>query len=61
MGVQARYCTVVEDSVLGVRAGVAAGMNVLGYASSREASLLEECGARVFDSMSQLPSLLLQY
>jgi hypothetical protein len=30
MGLQATSCTVVEDSVLGVRAGVAAGMRVLG-------------------------------
>ncbi|MBH8572401.1 HAD family hydrolase [Nostocaceae cyanobacterium CENA369] len=58
MGVQAAYCTVVEDSVLGVRAGVAAGMKVLGYTNPSEASLLEDCGARVFYSMYQLPSLL---
>jgi HAD superfamily hydrolase (TIGR01509 family) len=61
MGVQATSCTVVEDSVLGVRAGVAAGMRVLGYTEQTEASTLEACGARVFHSMYQLPSLLSQY
>ncbi len=58
MGFEARSCTVVEDSILGVRAGVTAGMRVLGYTNQSEATLLEACGARVFDSMYQLPSLL---
>ncbi|MBN3899255.1 MAG: HAD family hydrolase [Nostoc sp. NOS(2021)] len=58
MEVQAASCTVVEDSVLGVRAGVAAGMRVLGYTEQSQATLLEVCGARVFYSMYQLPSLL---
>ncbi|WP_202985820.1 HAD family hydrolase [Nostoc sp. UIC 10630] len=61
MGVQAAYCTVVEDSVLGVRAGVAAGMKVLGYTTPSEASSLLDCGARVFYSMYELPSLLSQH
>ncbi|MHC5729135.1 MAG: HAD-IA family hydrolase, partial [Nostoc sp.] len=58
MQVQAVSCTVVEDSVLGVRAGVAAGMRVLGYTEQSEATLFEASGARVFYSMYQLPSLL---
>lgn len=58
MGIQPSFCTVVEDSVLGVRAGVAAGMKVLGYSNQREATLLEASGATVFYSMSQLPFLL---
>ncbi|OKH52777.1 sugar transferase [Scytonema sp. HK-05] len=58
MGVQATSCTVVEDSVLGVRAGVAGGMRVLGYTKQSEATPLQACGARVFHSMYQLPSLL---
>ncbi|WP_322737150.1 HAD family hydrolase [Nostoc sp. DedQUE12b] len=61
MGIQAASCTVVEDSVLGVRAGVAAGMRVLGYTKQSEANLLEASGARVFYSMQQLPSLLLHH
>ncbi|ARV58131.1 hypothetical protein BZZ01_05310 [Nostocales cyanobacterium HT-58-2] len=58
MGVQAPCCTVVEDSILGVRAGVAAGMKVLGYTEQNQAISLEAYGARVFHSMNQLPSLL---
>ncbi|MEH2283814.1 MAG: HAD-IA family hydrolase [Nostoc sp.] len=58
LGVNAQFCTVVEDSILGVRAGIAAGMKVLGYSSQSEAIQLEECGARVFYSMYQLPDLL---
>ncbi|BAZ48535.1 hypothetical protein NIES4103_11430 [Nostoc sp. NIES-4103] len=46
MGVEVAYCTVVEDSVLGVRAGVSAGMKLLGYTDPSEASSLEDCGAR---------------
>ncbi|MEH2045020.1 HAD family hydrolase [Nostoc sp.] len=58
MGFQAPSCTVIEDSILGVRAGVAAGMRVFGYTEQREATLLEASGARVFHSMYQLPCLL---
>ncbi|MEH2436597.1 MAG: HAD-IA family hydrolase [Nostoc sp.] len=58
LGVNAPFCTVVEDSILGVRAGIAAGMKVLGYSSQSEALQLEECGAHVFYSMYDLPDLL---
>ncbi|HKI86265.1 MAG TPA: HAD-IA family hydrolase [Thermoanaerobaculia bacterium] len=52
-------CVVVEDSVPGVRAGVAAGMRVLGFAPRALAAPLEEAGAgRVFFDMRQLPQLL---
>ena len=52
-------CVVVEDSPTGVAAGVAAGMRVLGYAAVTPGRVLLEAGAhRVFDSMSELPSLL---
>jgi HAD superfamily hydrolase (TIGR01509 family) len=58
MGVPSPFCAVVEDSILGVRAGVAAGMKVLGYTGQSEATQLEASGASVFCSMYQLPSLL---
>ncbi|MEH2001941.1 MAG: HAD-IA family hydrolase [Nostoc sp.] len=58
MGVQPSFCTVVEDSVLGVRAGVAASMRVLGYTNQSEATLLESFGVTIFDSMCQLPCLV---
>ncbi|MFK0734114.1 MAG: HAD-IA family hydrolase [Gloeotrichia echinulata GP01] len=59
MGVQPSFCTVVEDSILGVRAGVAAGMKVLWYTNDHEATLFDACRANIFHSMCQLPLLLL--
>jgi HAD superfamily hydrolase (TIGR01509 family) len=58
MGVEPARCAVVEDSALGVRAGVAAGMAVFGYAPSGDEVGLEEAGARVFSRMDQLLPLL---
>jgi HAD superfamily hydrolase (TIGR01509 family) len=50
---------VVEDSVNGVRAGVAAGMTVLGYVDLTEPNKLIEAGAsRTFHDMRELPALL---
>jgi beta-phosphoglucomutase-like phosphatase (HAD superfamily) len=51
-------CVVVEDSVPGVRAGVAAGMPVLGLARLTNPSDLREAGATVFEDVSKLPALL---
>lgn len=51
-------CVVVEDSATGVRAGIAAGMRVFGYAAMTEAARLEAAGATVFTDMAQLPGLL---
>ncbi|CAH0292029.1 HAD family phosphatase [Roseomonas sp. CECT 9278] len=53
-----RDCVVVEDSVPGVRAGVAAGCRVLGFAHETPAGVLMAHGAEVFSDMSALPSLL---
>jgi HAD superfamily hydrolase (TIGR01509 family) len=50
--------TVVEDSVPGVEAGVAAGMRVLAYAHDGEAEALAAAGGEVFTAMTQLPGLL---
>ena len=58
MDAEPKRCIVVEDSLVGVQAGIAAGMLVLGYAPHDTAVLLADAGAEVFASMSELPSLL---
>ena len=57
------HCAVVEDTVTGVRAGVAAGATVFGYAPDTsghvDAQALREAGASVtFTGMDQLAELL---
>jgi HAD superfamily hydrolase (TIGR01509 family) len=51
-------CVVVEDSLLGARAGIAAGCRVLGFTRETEAAVLAAVGARPFASMAELPALL---
>jgi HAD superfamily hydrolase (TIGR01509 family) len=58
LGVAAAACAVVEDSPSGVRAAVAAGMRVFGYAADEDAAALAAAGATVFQAMSELPALL---
>jgi HAD superfamily hydrolase (TIGR01509 family) len=58
MGFAAATTAVIEDSVAGVQAGVAAGMRVLGYASGTAADALRAGGAEPFDDMAALPRLL---
>ena len=66
LGVDPRRCAVVEDTVTGATAGVAAGATVFGYSpgelghSSPEA--LRQAGAvQVFARMAELPALLAQH
>lgn len=63
LGVDPRRCAVVEDTVTGVTAGVAAGATVFGYspggAGHSAAQALIAVGARqVFTDMAELPALL---
>ena len=63
LGVDPRACAVVEDTVAGASAGVAAGATVFGFASggltSTSPEALTSAGAlRVFTRMDELPGLL---
>lgn len=60
LGFEPSRCVVIEDTPIGVAAGVAAGMRVLGYARHTPAAQLLAAGAlEVFDDMRGLPSRLL--
>lgn len=58
LGVPADACVVVEDSLSGVRAAVAAGMLCYGFASEDDGAALLAAGAVVFHRMSDLPALI---
>ncbi|MHB8379427.1 MAG: HAD family hydrolase [Acidimicrobiales bacterium] len=61
LGVPARRCAVVEDSVPGVVAGVAAGMTVFGFSGSvTSEGALTSAGAVAFGSMRDLPGHVLE-
>ena len=58
-GVRPSRCAVIEDSVSGVTAGLAAHMAVFAFAGGvTDASRLALGGAIVFDAMRELPALL---
>jgi HAD superfamily hydrolase (TIGR01509 family) len=64
MGATPCACLVVEDSIAGVRAAIAAGMTVFGFTGAGHcgrghADALAAAGARlVFDAMPQLPAIM---
>jgi beta-phosphoglucomutase-like phosphatase (HAD superfamily) len=63
LGVLAETCVVVEDTITGVTAGVAAGATVFGYsppeAGHDAPGALRAAGAAlIFTDMAQLPQLL---
>ena len=51
-------CAVIEDSLYGVQAGIAARMQVFGYAPDGDGSHLTAHGATVFSDLRQLSELL---
>jgi HAD superfamily hydrolase (TIGR01509 family) len=61
MGAEAHACAVIEDSPVGVQAGIAAGMAVFGYAALSDHRALAAAGAHVFTDMQKLPALLEQH
>jgi HAD superfamily hydrolase (TIGR01509 family) len=54
MGAGTEGCMVVEDTPLGVAAGVAAGMRVLGYAADSDERAMRDAGAKVIGSLEQV-------
>ncbi len=58
LNVDPTRCAVIEDSVNGAKAGIAAGMTVYGYASLTDGDLLRKTGAHVFKHMRELHTLL---
>lgn len=55
LGVAPAACVVIEDAVVGVQAGVAAGMRVIGFAPSGDGERLRAAGAAV--TISEMSSL----
>jgi len=58
MGASPARTAVVEDTEVGIRAGIAGGMTVFGYAELSDPLRLADAGAIALDSMKQLPELL---
>jgi HAD superfamily hydrolase (TIGR01509 family) len=61
IGIHPKHCAVIEDTVTGVMAGIAAGCTVYAYAPRGEQSVLHAAGAHhAFTDMAHLPALLAQ-
>jgi len=59
LGVPANRCAVVEDTLVGLQAGVAAGAAVFAYVPQGEGQAFLDAGARaVFADMAELPTLM---
>jgi HAD superfamily hydrolase (TIGR01509 family) len=58
MGFDPATTAVVEDSIAGVQAAVAAGMRALAYACDTTPEALRAAGGRPFTDMADLPGLL---
>ena len=59
LGVDAKRCAVVEDTITGLTAGVAAGATVFAYVPQGSGQRFLDAGAsHVFTDMAQLPALM---
>ncbi len=58
LGLPASQCLVVEDSLPGVQAAVAAGMAVLAYAPDGPSRQVQALASRAFSDMAELPGLV---
>jgi HAD superfamily hydrolase (TIGR01509 family) len=58
MGAAPERCAVVEDTVIGITAAVAAGMRVIGYAADEDPATLEAAGAQPVRSLAEVPAVL---
>lgn len=59
LGFEPEHCVVIEDSVIGARAGINAGMRVWGFtADADEESLMDAGVHQCFEHLSQLDSLI---
>ena len=57
-GISPRHCVVVEDSVTGLRAAVAAQMRCFGYLQNTHSEKLAPYADVLFEDMSELPEIL---
>ncbi|MBE9604202.1 HAD family phosphatase [Acetobacteraceae bacterium H6797] len=57
-GADPKDCVVVEDSLLGAKAGLAAGCRVMGFCQVTDPEIFLAIGATPFHTMAELPSLL---
>jgi HAD superfamily hydrolase (TIGR01509 family) len=58
MGAAPERCAVVEDTVIGVTAAVAAGMRVIGYAAAEDPAALQAAGAQPVRSLAEATAAL---
>jgi beta-phosphoglucomutase-like phosphatase (HAD superfamily) len=58
MGFHPASTAVVEDSLPGIEAAVAAGMRALAFARHSDPAELAAAGGEPFDDMAELPGLL---